>query len=154
METALVGALGAVAGSLVTGLIQMVNTLLSARSKRLLHRREERSRIYLEALWEVRRLPQAFKASVLQESRSAEHGDEFAPSDFASVHRNLDRAVFELKLLGKPAIAEKVERYGNLFVEWIMGQDPDEPILGFDALDVQLSQLEEKIIELMQKDLR
>lgn len=132
----------------------MVNTLLSARSKRLLHRREERSRVYLEALWEVRRLPQAFRASLLQENQSAAQGEEFAPPDFASVHRNLDRSVFELKLLGKPVIAEKVERYGNLFVEWVMGQDLDEPIQGFGALDAQLSQFEEKIIELMQKDLK
>ena len=153
MDTAFVGAVGVVVGAVVTGTIQVITVLVSRQSERRRDRRRERVEVYKEALWEVKKFPRVFQAFLLTENEAMNAGEEFELPDLDQLLGGVERAIFELRLLGTKRIADEVQAYATAFTDWLMGQDAEAPISGFDALKIQLDVVEARVIELMRKDL-
>ena len=143
------------AGAVVTGGIQLWLARINARRQRAATLRDERKAIYVEALWLVSNLPSTFRRSVLQENAAREAGIEFAEPDFSHLE-GLERAEFELQLLGKPQIAAAVKEYLHLFMDWLNAPEPEGSegrVVGFDALEEALEGKEAEIVAMMRADL-
>ncbi|MFJ4233435.1 hypothetical protein [Cellulosimicrobium cellulans] len=147
------GAIGVVAGAIVTGTIQIVGTALARRSERITARRQERKDLYLRSLWSVRKLPRMFIETVRDEHEAVARGEAFEVPDIREVLDPIERATFELRILGKPKIAQQVDSYDIEFKRWVAGLDASLPITDSDEILARLDALEAKIVDLMRRDL-
>lgn len=150
----LLGIIGVVVGSLVTGGIQLGLARINAKRQRAEARRDERVKIYLEALWHLSSAASGEHVHDFEQAERAAHarGEEFRGLETSRLE-DLDRALFELRLLGRSEVASEVWKYMSEFGEWLSAPVENKQERDYDALPESLRQREERIRAMMRADL-
>jgi hypothetical protein len=152
VQVAVIGLAGALVGGFLTGIAQLVAMWRADVAARRAVNREERKRIYLEALWGLRRIRQEFRLGLLAENAAREKGEEYEPP-LPTEWDELSRILLEASILADTKVHQDLERAADEFRNWLMGLDPSAPITGFADVDTRLDLIEQTLRDVIRRDL-